>query len=236
MAKWIASGYKPGDILIFDFGSGIAHCGILEVVRGGTYDSIEGNTGTGNDANGGAVMRRTRYARNIVGAVRPDYGIGEADKLLAVARREIGMTELPAGSNKVKYNTEYYGREVSGAAYPWCMAFIWWCFRKVGLSRLFYSGGKTASCTALAVHAGMGKAIKTTGGKIMLELDMLRNGSRGNQVRTVQRLLIVQGYAPGVADGIFGARTESAVKEFQRRNGLTSDGIVGKQTWDKLIK
>ena len=28
-----------------------------------------------------------------------------------------------------KYNTAFYGREVSGRAYPWCMAFIWWVFR-----------------------------------------------------------------------------------------------------------
>lgn len=71
---------------------------------------------------------------------------------------------------------------------------------------------------------------------ITISLPMLRNGSKDKGTVTVQRLLIVMGYNPGVADGIFGARTESAVKEFQRRNGLTSDGIVGQQTWDKLIK
>ncbi len=73
----------------------------------------------------------------------------QADKLLSIARAEIGVAEDPLGSNKVKYNSAYYGREVSGERYPWCMVFVWWCFREAGLSQLFCGGGKTASCTAL---------------------------------------------------------------------------------------
>ncbi|WP_294855567.1 CHAP domain-containing protein [uncultured Oscillibacter sp.] len=73
-----------------------------------------------------------------------------AEKLLTVARRELGTKESPAGSNQVKYNTAYYGRETSGDSYPWCCVFLWWCFREAGLSGLFYGGGKTASSGALA--------------------------------------------------------------------------------------
>ncbi|WP_312159498.1 CHAP domain-containing protein [Oscillibacter sp.] len=73
-----------------------------------------------------------------------------AEKLLTVARRELGTKESPAGSNQVKYNTAYYGREMSGDSYPWCCVFLWWCFREAGLSGLFYGGGKTASSGALA--------------------------------------------------------------------------------------
>ena len=47
-------------------------------------------------------------------------------ELLRIATAEIGTKENPAGSNKVKYNTWYYGREVSGKAYPWCMVFVQW--------------------------------------------------------------------------------------------------------------
>lgn len=75
--------------------------------------------------------------------------MSDIDRLLGVASAEIGVSEDPLGSNNVKYNTAYYGREVSGDAYPWCMAFVWWCFREAGLSELFYGGGKTASCTTL---------------------------------------------------------------------------------------
>lgn len=75
------------------------------------------------------------------------------EKVLAVARGELGVREAPAGSNRVKYNTAYYGREVKGASYPWCCAFVWWVFREAGAAELFYGGGKTAYCpTLMAFH------------------------------------------------------------------------------------
>ena len=57
-----------------------------------------------------------------------------------------------ANSNKVKYNTEYYESAVSGSAYPWCVTFVWWLFRELGASALFYDGGKTASSSTLFNH------------------------------------------------------------------------------------
>ena len=45
------------------------------------------------------------------------------------ARNELGVTEYPANSNNVKYNTWYYGRLVQGAAYPWCAVFISFLFK-----------------------------------------------------------------------------------------------------------
>lgn len=68
-----------------------------------------------------------------------------AEKVLAIARAELGTKESPANSNRVKYNTWFYGRDVSGAAYPWCMAFVQWCFDQVGIPLPL----KTASCSAL---------------------------------------------------------------------------------------
>ena len=58
----------------------------------------------------------------------------------------------------------------------------------------------------------------------------LRRGSTGEDVRAWQRFLIEQGLYAGKVDGDFGPRTESATKEFQRRQNLGSDGIVGKRT------
>ena len=69
--------------------------------------------------------------------------------ILTKAESQIGIAENPSGSNKVKYNTAYYGREVSGADYPWCCAFIWWLFNECKASSLYYGGKKTASCTTL---------------------------------------------------------------------------------------
>ncbi len=68
--------------------------------------------------------------------------------VLKIAAGELGTTERPANSNNVKYNTWFYGREVRDTAdtkYPWCMAFVQWCFDQAG-RRLPYI---TASCSAL---------------------------------------------------------------------------------------
>ena len=76
-----------------------------------------------------------------------------AEKILDIARDQLGIKENPPNSNRCKYNTAYYGQEVSGSAYPWCAVFVWWCFREAGASELFYGGKKTASCfTLLGFH------------------------------------------------------------------------------------
>ena len=62
----------------------------------------------------------------------------------------------------------------------------------------------------------------------------LKQGSRGDLVKTVQQKLIKWGYLKGSADGIFGAKTKAAVIAFQKKNGLTADGIVGTRTAQAL--
>ena len=61
-----------------------------------------------------------------------------------------------------------------------------------------------------------------------------QQGNRGTTVKTIQRKLKNWGYYTGEVDGIFGAKTKEAVKYFQRKNGLTVDGIVGNQTLKAL--
>ncbi len=61
-----------------------------------------------------------------------------------------------------------------------------------------------------------------------------RQGSTGEPVRVIQTKLKNWGYYHGVVDGIFGSQTAEAVKYFQRKNGLTADGICGCNTWKKL--
>ena len=57
-----------------------------------------------------------------------------------------------------------------------------------------------------------------------------RVGSSGSTVKTIQQKLKNWGYYTGAVDGIFGAKTKSAVIYFQKKNGLVADGIVGKAT------
>lgn len=55
-------------------------------------------------------------------------------------------------------------------------------------------------------------------------------GSSGAVVKSIQTKLKRWGYYTGSVDGIFGAKTKAAVQSFQRKNGLTADGIVGNAT------
>ncbi|MBE6895679.1 MAG: spore cortex-lytic enzyme [Ruminococcaceae bacterium] len=55
-------------------------------------------------------------------------------------------------------------------------------------------------------------------------------GSRGEEVRKIQKKLSSWGYYDGEIDGIYGTQTKKAVTYFQRKNGLTADGIAGPQT------
>ena len=60
---------------------------------------------------------------------------------------------------------------------------------------------------------------------------ILRKGSKGDNVRELQRDLNGLGYDCGTADGVFGEKTKSAVEKFQSDHGLKADGIVGPLTW-----
>ncbi|BAB05014.1 peptidoglycan-binding protein [Halalkalibacterium halodurans] len=65
---------------------------------------------------------------------------------------------------------------------------------------------------------------------------LLSLGATGDLVRSVQRQLNSNHYNAGVVDGIFGGQTQQAVMNFQRTNGLSVDGIVGRLTWDVLFR
>ena len=67
-----------------------------------------------------------------------------------------------------------------------------------------------------------------------LEAAVLKKGSTGSDVKTVQSKLKRWGYYSGSVDGIYGSQTKKAVEYFQRKNGLTVDGIVGKNTFAAL--
>lgn len=61
-----------------------------------------------------------------------------------------------------------------------------------------------------------------------------RRGSSGSMVTQIQKKLKDWGYYNGEVDGVFGSRTEKAVISFQRKNGLTADGVVGSKTLSAL--
>lgn len=68
-----------------------------------------------------------------------------AQDIINTALAEVGITEYPPNSNNVKYNTAFYGKEVSGSSYPWCATFIWWVFAQHDPMLI----KKTANCQTL---------------------------------------------------------------------------------------
>ena len=63
----------------------------------------------------------------------------------------------------------------------------------------------------------------------------LKKGASGNITKLLQEKLVKLGYSTNGVDGIFGAGTYNAVREFQKTRALTADGIVGQNTWRKLL-
>ena len=73
------------------------------------------------------------------------------------------------------------------------------------------------------------------GPKTLNACPTVKKGAKGNVTRLIQERLNSVGFSLGV-DGIFGTATYNAVKVFQRNRGLSQDGIVGKNTWNWLLK
>jgi lysozyme len=66
--------------------------------------------------------------------------------------------------------------------------------------------------------------------------ELLKKGSQGAKVAQLQRILTDLKFNPGEIDGDFGNKTVAAVQQFQKQQGITADGIVGKQTQNALNK
>lgn len=64
----------------------------------------------------------------------------------------------------------------------------------------------------------------------------VRQGAKGNITYLIQAMLYCKGYNTNGVEGIFGKGTASAVKKFQSAMGISADGIVGKNTFEKLFK
>lgn len=107
-------------------------------------------------------------------------------------------------------------------------------------------GGQIIHCSGTVKHGNTGERMwthyaipKDLGGDTPMPThSTIRKGSTGPDVVYCQECLMQLGYdlSPYGADGKFGAKTESAVKAFQRDHGLKADGIVGPMTWDALEK
>lgn len=81
--------------------------------------------------------------------------------LIDIATKEIGTKEDPPNSNKVKYNTWFYGKEVSGIKYPWCLVFMSWIYDMAGMriNGMGYKKGGAGCPYALAHISDWGRLV-----------------------------------------------------------------------------
>ena len=96
------------------------------IIKNGGYNGFKKNSASAN------TTTNTAASSNAI----------TASKILNIAKAEIGTKATAV--KKCKYNTWYYGSEVSGSAYDWCEVFVQWVFHQAGASSLLYT--KTANC------------------------------------------------------------------------------------------
>ena len=198
----------PGDLVFFKYSTNSRrtnHIGLVTNVNAvNDYTTIEGNTSLNSNDNGGAVMSRRRSKRNLVAFARPKY------------KNKDQINKLLAIANAEVGITEYPPSSNNVKYNTWFYGrqvmgakYPWCC---TFISYIFWE-----------LDGGSTKSVNPT----------LKMGSKGPDVKRLQEALNKKGYSLKV-DGDFGPSTQAAVKNFQRVNKLTDDGIVGPKTWEKL--
>lgn len=83
---------------------------------------------------------------------------------------------------------------------------------------------------SLSIIIGIGFIHTNRTEQIQTQEVLSKIGSRGDEVRRIQNKLKALGYFNGTVDGIYGAKTQSAVKRYQQSVGITADGVAGPKT------
>ena len=207
------SALRAGDIVFFDFSGrkqATNHVGIVESVMGSTVTTIEGNTSSGSSgsqSNGDGVYRRQRRTSVISCAYRPAYD---------------GAAQTPAADTRIDTV-----REVQ----TWLNAS---CGAHLATDNIY--GPETRRALIRTLQQVVGTTVDgVVGPKTRAALPTIRIGSRGTVVRVAQAVLVCRGYQSAYVDGEFGGDTKDAVIAFQKARGLARDGVIGKNTWAKLL-
>jgi len=98
-----------------------------------------------------------------------------------------------------------------------------------------FSSTTTPTATGATSTTAAGSTSTTIKGRtnVTSPSDSVRLGDSGDGVKQIQTALKAAGYKVTI-DGQFGNQTDAAVRQFQKKNGLTVDGVVGRITWAKL--
>ena len=209
--SWITGDVLAGDVwTIFDW-LGRRFNAEVEPIRkadswGYAPRAIIGSTTTSNHASGTAVDFNA--STHQLGA----SGTFAAAKTAAI--RKIVADTVVDGVQVVRWGGDYSGRKDE-------MHF------EINLASNGVTAAKVAALAARVSTVALAATSQPT----------LKLGSTGDAIKALQQGLKTwfPSYAGAlVVDGQFGAKTETSVKEFQRRSGLTADGVVGPATWGEL--
>lgn len=100
------------------------------------------------------------------------------------------------------------------------------------LYRLIYTSAGKSLCIilSLAIIICIASVVKINAEKTEAQQVLSKLGSRGDEVRRIQTKLKSLGFFNGTVDGIYGVKTQRAVRDFQKSVGITADGIAGQKT------
>ena len=103
------------------------------------------------------------------------------------------------------------------------------------MTSVFAAGALVLPAVAMTPAEAATKATKIASAKKSSSM-VLRIGARGARVQEMQRRLKKLGYLHGRIDGVFGSKTASALRLFQRAQGLRADAVVGGRTWKAFAR
>jgi N-acetylmuramoyl-L-alanine amidase len=83
---------------------------------------------------------------------------------------------------------------------------------------------------SFAILISIAVTVKIKNDSVQAQEVISRLGSRGDEVRNIQKKLKALGFFDGAVDGIYGVKTQRAVRQFQKSVGITADGVAGQKT------
>lgn len=224
--QWIKRGesVNVGDYVYFANKGKICHVGVVEKVISSTcVQTIEGNTSTGNNANGGQVQRRTRnYGTEgsswyVAGFGRPKWVDNTNSQTVSQSQNVVDKTPIKVVQNWL--NTNYTSGLVVDGSY----------------------GSKTKAALVKALQIELNK----TGAKLVVDgvcgaytlkaSPLIKKGSKGSIVKILQAALMCKGFNTGGLDGDAGSKTDAAIRAYQKSRGLVVDGECFIKTWCALL-
>ena len=249
---------QVGDQVFFgDYGNE-GHTGIVVAVNGNIITTVEGNTsgGYGVESNGDGVYLKkynisTQY---IPGFGRPNWGVvssddGNEEGSVTVSYPTIKLGSKGADVKKAQQLLIAKGYSCGSAGADGDFgAATYNAVKKFQADNGLEADGIVGAKTWAALlkteqpkpeqtepEKKPEKPVEPTGSTCTVELPIIKQGDKGFTVVAVQTLLSKHNFSVNYIDGDFGPDTLAKVKALQKAKGLTADGIVGRDTWVKLL-